>query len=63
MYGVMGKEALVVLTTLSQLIAAKLDKSISHITGWDNGWVSITVVRLYYRLLRGYWDPIPLWTR
>ena len=36
MYGVMGKEALVVLTTLRQLMAAKLENPILHITGWVN---------------------------
>ena len=32
----MDKEALVVLATLSQLMAAKLDKPISYVTGWFN---------------------------
>ena len=32
----LGKEALVILTTFSRLMAEKLKKSISHVRGWVN---------------------------
>ena len=41
-----GKEALVLLDTLSQLMAAKMDKPISNVTGWSNGCTVIAVARL-----------------
>ena len=54
--GMMIKEALVVLTTLSQLMAVK-------ITGWVNRRIAIAVARSYSRVLRGARAPSPLWTR
>ena len=33
-YGTVGKEAQVILTTLSQLMAAKIDELILHDKGW-----------------------------
>ena len=41
----MGKEALVVLTTLSRLMAAKMDKPILYVTGWVNRQTEIAVAR------------------
>ena len=58
----MGKEALVVLTTLSRVMAAKMDKPISHVTGWVNGRVIIAVERSYSRVLRGSQYPSTLRT-
>ena len=46
-----GKEAQVVLSTLSRLMSAKMDETISHVKGWVNGQVEITVTRLYSRVL------------
>ena len=43
--GIMVNEALVILTTFSRLMAAKLDESIVHITGWVNGQIAILVAR------------------
>ena len=60
--GMMGKEALVLLTNLSQIMAAKMDEPISHITGWVNGWIAIVVARSYYRVLRRALSPSPLRT-
>ena len=51
--GKMGKETQVVLTTLSRLMAAKMDGLISHIKRWVNSQIKITVVRSYHRVLRG----------
>ena len=47
-YGMPGKEALVVLTNLSQIMAEKLEEPISHVRGWVNSRSSITFVRSYY---------------
>ena len=49
--GVMGKEALVVLALLSQLMATKMDEPILHVTGWVNGRIVIKFSRSYSRLL------------
>ena len=45
--GMMGKEALVVLSTFIQLMDAKLNKPILHVTGWINDQVAIAAVRSY----------------
>ena len=52
-YGMLGKEALLVLITLSRVMAEKKDEPISHVTGWVNGQIEITVTRLYSRVLHG----------
>ena len=39
--GIMGREAQVVLATLSWLMAAKMDESILHVNGWVNGRIAI----------------------
>ena len=39
--GMMGKEALVVLATLSRLMAAKMDKPILHVIDLVNVWIVI----------------------
>ena len=41
--GMLGREAMVVLANLSQIMAAKLDKLISHVKDWINGRIAITV--------------------
>ena len=61
--GMMVKESLVVLATLSRLMAAKLDEPISHVTGWVNGLIKIAVASSYSRLLRGARAPSPLLTQ
>ena len=43
MDGMMGKQALVILATLSRLVAEKMDKPFLHITGWVNGRIVIAV--------------------
>ena len=49
----MGKDLLVVLATLIQIMATKIDEHIPHVTVWFNGWIVIEFARLYSRLLRG----------
>ena len=39
--GILGKEALVVLANLSQLMESKMDDPISHVHGWINDWITI----------------------
>ena len=51
--GMMGKDLLVVLATLIQIMATKIDEHIPHVTVWFNGWIVIEFARLYSRLLRG----------
>ena len=46
-YGMMGKEALVILATLSRIMSEKIDKHISHIKGWVNVRIKITFARSY----------------
>ena len=40
---IMGKESEVVLVTLSQLMATKIDEPIFHIKGWVNSQIAIIV--------------------
>ena len=57
----LGKEALVVLTNLSRLIATNLEEPLSQVRGWVNGRIAIAVVRSHYRMIRGARRPSPLW--
>ena len=59
----MGNEALVVFTNLSQLMSTKIDKPMLHVTGWVNVRIKIAVVRSYSRVLRGALYPSPLRTQ
>ena len=45
--GMLRKEALVLLSTLSQLMAEEHEEPISHVCGWVNGWIAIAVQRFY----------------
>ena len=62
-YSIMGKEALVVLATLSRVTDAKMDEPIIHVTGWVNSHIVIAAARSYYRLLHGVLYPSLLNTR
>ena len=57
---ILGKEALVVLTNLSQLIATKLEEPFSQVRGWFNGLIEIVITRSYYRIICGACLPSPL---
>ena len=48
----MGKEALVVLATLSRLVAAKMDEPVLHVTGWVNKQILISFARSYSMVLQ-----------
>ena len=58
--GMLGTEALVVLTQLSQIMAVIMDEPISHVRGWINGRIAITVVRSYSHMICGARLPSPL---
>ena len=62
-YGVLGREALVVLAQLSRSMAEKMDEPILHVRGWINGRIEIAVERLYSRMIRVYRLPSPLQDR
>ena len=57
----LDKEALVVLTTLSQLIVEKLEEPISHGCGWVNSHIVIAVARSYSRKIRKDLIPSTMW--
>ena len=61
--GMLGKDAQVVLTTLSQLMAPKTEEQILHVKSWVNGQIAIAVARLYSPMLRRARVPIPLQTQ
>ena len=58
--GILGKEALVVLTNVIWLMVEKPEKYISHVRGWVNGWIEITVKKSYSHTIRGARLPSPL---
>ena len=49
--GMLGKEALVVLTNLSRLISTKLKEPLSQVRGWFNGLITITATRSYSKMI------------
>ena len=60
MYGMLGKEALVVTSDFSLLMVGKLEELILHASVWINRDISIVITRLYYCMLHGDCLPIPL---
>ena len=56
----LGKEALVILTNLTRLMAAKLDKSFSHVRGWVNAQIAIMVTKSYYCMIHRAFPPSTL---
>ena len=56
----LGNEALVILANLIQLMAAKMEEPINYWRVWVNGRISIAVVILYSRMIRGDRLPSPL---
>ena len=59
----LGKETLVVLAYLSQLVAEKIVEPISHMSCWVNGPIVTMVVIYYSRMFCVAHLPIPLWYR
>ena len=51
--GMVGKEALVIINGLSRIVAEKMDDPISHICGWINGRIAISVARFYSQMIHG----------
>ena len=45
-----GKETQVILSTLNQLMAAKIVELILHVKGWVNSHITIVVMKLYYQM-------------
>ena len=60
-FGMLGREYLVVLSNFSQLVAAKIDKLILYGWGWINDWIVIMVARSSSRMICGDRLPSPLW--
>ena len=70
--GILGKDALVVLVNLIQLIATKLEEPLSQVHGFINGHIAIVVARSYPYMIHGAclpsalqererdWDPGPV---
>ena len=48
----LGKEALVIVGNLSQLMADKMDESISHMFDWINGQIKIVVASSYSLIIQ-----------
>ena len=61
--GMMGKEAQVILATLSIIMDDKIDEPISHVKCWFNGRIEIEVANLYSWVLCEYQVPSLLWTQ
>ena len=65
--GMLGREALVLLATLSRLMVAKIYKPILHVRGWINGRIIITVEISYPHIISGdrltihLQDRVPVW--
>ena len=62
-YGILGKEVLVIPVNLSLLMAEKMEEPILQVRGWVNGRTEIAVARLYYRIICGARLPSPLQDR
>ena len=58
--GMLGREALVVLTNLIQLVTEKMYDPILNVRGWINRRIPIAVTRSYSRMIRISWLSSPL---
>ena len=61
--GILGREALVVLSQLIRFMAEKREESLLKVGGWIKGRIKIAVARSYSRMIRGYRLPSLLWER
>ena len=59
----LGRESLVELLKLSQVMAAKRAEPLSQVWGWVNSRTTIAVARSYSQMIRGAQLPSPLWKR
>ena len=60
MDGVLGRESIVVLFQLSQVMAEKRKEPQSQVVGLVKGHISIAVERSYPWIIRGAWLPSPM---
>ena len=58
---ILVKEELVVLINLSQLMAEKIEETISYVRGYFNRQIEIEVVRFYSCMIRGACLPSTSW--
>ena len=56
----LGRESLVMLSQLSQVMAEKRKEPLLQVQGWLNGRVTNAVARSYSQMTRGDWLPSPL---
>ena len=61
--GILVKEALVVITNFSSLVAVKMEEPILHMRGWIYSWIEIAVTRSYSHMIFLDHLPIPLQDR
>ena len=61
--GMLMREALVVLSKLSRVMAEKREEPLLQVRGWVNSQIAITVVRSDSRMIHIAELPIPLWER
>ena len=61
--GIIGNEALVVITNLIWLMEEKTEEPILQVRFWVNGWTAIVVAKFYSHMIRGDCLPSPLQDR
>ena len=52
-YGILGRQALVVLEQLSLTMAERRNEPLSHLRAWINGQIEIAVAKYYSHMIRG----------
>ena len=58
--GILGKESLVLLSQLSQVMEEKREEPLPQVRGWVNGRIAIAVSRSYSQMICGARLPSPL---
>ena len=51
--GMLGMEALVLMSQLSQFMAEKMEEPLLQVQGWVNGQIVIDIARSYSQMIRG----------
>ena len=59
MDGILGREALVVISQLIPVMEMKREEPVLQIRGWVNGCITIAVARSYSQMIHGSWLPSP----
>ena len=57
----LGREALIMISQLSRVMAEKREGNLSKLGRWVNRHIAIAVERSYSQIIRGAWLPSPLW--